>query len=108
MSGRFATSGNEPPRSVPMAHSMFRCQLCQCVAPARIPSQRLILNRRTRQYPFRSRANVVVRKRKPDRKPKKEYVDDPGGHGEEIGREVTVCPDCAARHALSGNERGYG
>jgi hypothetical protein len=56
------------------------------------------LQRRSKKYPYRSRANVVVRKRTTDTKPKKEYTDDPGGEGQEIVQEVIVCPDCATRN----------
>jgi hypothetical protein len=77
---------------------MFRCQLCQRVVPPRTPCQRLVLKWRSKDYPHRSRANVVVRKRTADKKPKKEYRDDPGGEGQEIVKEVMVCPDCAARN----------
>jgi hypothetical protein len=76
---------------------MFRCQLCQCVVPPRTPSQRLVVKRRGKEYPYRSRANVVVRRPATDKKPKKVYVDDPGGEGQEIVQEVIVCPACAAR-----------
>jgi hypothetical protein len=77
---------------------MFRCQFCQCVVPPRTPCHHLVLEWRPRKYPYRLRANVIVRKRAPDKKPKKEYRDDPGGEGEEIVREVIVCPDCVARN----------
>jgi hypothetical protein len=30
-----------------------------------------------------------------DKKPKKVFIDDPGGEGWEIVQEVAVCPDCA-------------
>src|SRR5262249_42717236 len=92
-------AGPEPPgRSSPRLAVMFRCQLCQCVVPPRTPSQRLVLQRRSKKYPHRCRANVVVRQRADDKKPKKEYVDDPGGAGQEIVHEVTVCPACAVRN----------
>ena len=74
---------------------MFRCQMCQCVVPRRTPCQRLVLKSRTKMYPYRSRANVVV-VHEPPKKPKKEYRDDPGGEGEETVNEVIVCPSCAA------------
>jgi hypothetical protein len=38
-----------------------------------------------------------VCKRADDKKPRKEYRDDPGGEGQEIVREVRVCPGCAAK-----------
>jgi hypothetical protein len=75
---------------------MFRCQLCQCVVPPRTPCQHLILKNRSKKYPYRSRANVVA-VNEPHKKPKKEYRDDPGGQGQEIVKEVIVCPACAAR-----------
>ena len=76
---------------------MFRCQMCQCVAPPRTPSHRLVLSRRGKKYPHRFKANVV--RVRPTRKvPKKEFRDDPGGEGQEIAGEVTVCPGCAARN----------
>jgi hypothetical protein len=75
--------------------SMFRCKQCQCVVPPRTPSHRLTVKRRSKEYPYRSKANVVVRRSSLDRKPKKVYLDDPGGSGEEIVSEVLVCPACA-------------
>jgi hypothetical protein len=80
---------------------MFRCQLCQCLVPPRTPLQRLVLKKRGKKYPYRSRANVIVRQRRTDKKPRKETVDDPGGEGQEIVQEVMVCPDCAARNGQS-------
>jgi hypothetical protein len=76
---------------------MFRCQLCQCVVPHRTPCQRLTLVRRTRTYPYRSRANTFVRTN--DSGKRKDYhTDDPGGQGHEVVREVIACPACAARN----------
>ena len=75
---------------------MFRCQLCQCIVPPRTPSQRLVLNWRSKEYQYRARANTFVRT---DEKGKrKEYhSDDPGGKGQEVAKEVIVCPTCAAQ-----------
>jgi len=74
---------------------MFRCQLCQSVVPSRIPPQRVVLQQRRKEYSYRSRANVVIRKPKDGKKTKKEFRDDPGGEGHEIVQEVIVCPTCA-------------
>jgi len=74
---------------------MFRCQLCLSVVPARTPSQHVVLEQRSREYPYRTRANVIVRKPKDGKKTKKEFRDDPGGEGHEIVQEVIVCPTCA-------------
>src|SRR5687767_10511261 len=84
------------PEGFPSAHSMFRCQLCQCVVPPRTPCQHLVVKRRRREYPYRSRANTIV-VQVPGKKPKTEYRDDPGGEGREIAAELIVCPDCAAK-----------
>ncbi len=70
---------------------MYRCEICQKVAPARTKAARIVVETRPRSYPFRPRANRFVHERKV------EYRDDPGGSGYEIVREVTACPDCAAR-----------
>jgi len=76
---------------------MFRCQLCQCVVPPRTPCHRLVLQSRSKVYPFRSRANTFVRT--DDKGKRKVYhTDDPGGKGQEIFKEVAVCPACAARN----------
>ena len=76
---------------------MFRCQLCQCVVPPRTPCQHLVLKRRSKEYPYRSRANTFVRTNEAGKH--KEYqTDDPGGAGQEIVQEVIVCPSCAAQN----------
>ena len=76
---------------------MYRCQLCQAVVPPGTPAHRVVLERRVKQYPYRPRANVVVIPPKDGKKKKTEYRDDPGGEGAEIVKEVTACPQCAAK-----------
>ena len=71
---------------------MFRCHLCQFIAPPRTPSYRLVLERRTKKYPYRSKANTFVRTEAGKRK--RFYTDDPGGEGQEVVKEVIVCPKC--------------
>jgi hypothetical protein len=75
---------------------MFRCSLCQSVVPPGIPSHQLVLKRRRKAYPFRSRANAFVRTNEAGKR-KEFHTDDPGGEGHEVVREVIVCPACAAR-----------
>ena len=76
---------------------MFRCQLCQCVVPPRTPCQHLVLKRRSKEYPYRSRANSFLRTS--DTGKRKEYhTDDPGGKGQEVVQEVIVCSACAAQN----------
>jgi hypothetical protein len=79
---------------------MFRCSLCQCVVPPRTPGHHLILKRRKKAYPYRSRANTFVRINETGKR-KEYHTDDPGGEGEEIVQEVMVCPACAARNGES-------
>jgi hypothetical protein len=56
-----------------------------------------VVKRRSKEYPYRLRANVRIIRKK-GKKKKKEYRDDPGGEGEEIVQEVIACRDCAARN----------
>jgi hypothetical protein len=76
---------------------MFRCQLCQSVVPPRTPCHRLALARRRKAYPFRARANALVRTSETGKR-KAYHTDDPGGQGQEVVQEVSVCPACAARN----------
>ena len=74
---------------------MYRCQLCRTVVPPRTPAQRAVVQTRVKKYPFRLKVNRVVRKPE-NGKPKVTFVDDPGGVGREVERELVVCPVCAA------------
>jgi hypothetical protein len=53
----------------------------------------LVVQTRSAEYPFRRKANRLVRLVKGKRKVKE--TDDPGGTGSEIVHEVTACPRCA-------------
>lgn len=75
---------------------MYRCQSCSCVAPPRTPARRIVVETRPKTYPSRAAVNRVVRK-PPDGKRKVEYMHDPGGTGNEIVREIVVCPHCFAQ-----------
>lgn len=81
-------------------NTVFRCQFCLRVSPGRTPSTRVVLRSRNKQYPYRPKANTIVR---PDKngKPKEYDIDDPGGAGREIEREVIACPECAKRVEMS-------
>jgi hypothetical protein len=70
---------------------MYRCEVCKTVVSARVPSHRLIVATRTVRYPHRDKVHF----RPADEGGKGKWIDDPGGIGDEIAREVTVCPDCA-------------
>jgi len=66
--------------------------------PAKTPATRVTVETRYRQYPKRPKAHPVKRKGKI------EMVDDPGGEGYEIAREVLACPTCAACHQAQAAE----
>jgi hypothetical protein len=57
----------------------------------------LVLKRRHKAYPYRSRANAFVRTNEAGKR-KEYHTDDPGGEGQEVVAEVIVCPDCAAHN----------
>jgi len=96
-----------------MAQGMYRCQMCSQLVSAGIPAKRIVVETRVKKYPYRMRANTgferkkvfrkdqngkdeVVYLKRRSRKPQ-HRIDDPGGQGFEIVRELTVCPDCAIR-----------
>jgi hypothetical protein len=64
---------------------------------AGVAAQRLVVQTRTKKYPFRAKANRIVQLSDKGKR-KVIWVDDPGGAGQEIVKELLVCPDCASRH----------
>jgi hypothetical protein len=79
-------------RSLLGCSCMYRCHLCKVCVPPRTPATRIPLELRERHYPPRPDAHQVRRNGK------LVAVDDPGGVGTEIVREVIVCPSCATQH----------
>lgn len=67
----------------------------------RVPSVRLVVETRAAVYRFRKEVHKVKtvgsngRRKKAKRK---EWLDDPGGKGREIAKEIVACPVCAAAH----------
>ena len=76
---------------------VFKCQLCQTIVPPRIKATRIVVETRVKQYAYRAKANRL-RFTSPSGHRATWFVDDPGGTGEEIVREVVACPACAQRH----------
>jgi len=74
---------------------VFTCQLCCRAVPPRTPAQRVVVCTRVKKYPYRPKANRVVRLSE-NGKPKEVFVDDPGGVGREVVQELVSCPACAA------------
>jgi hypothetical protein len=82
---------------------MFVCQVCGRVVPPRTPAARVVAHTRPKQYPYRVKANHFYRPGT-DGKRRERWIDDPGGVGWEIGREVLACPDCAPARSLPQRE----
>ena len=68
---------------------MFRCQQCHAVVGPAVQEVRLVIESRCVTYPARRHVNRVVVNRR------ERWVDDPGGVGIEIVRELRVCRACA-------------
>lgn len=71
---------------------MYRCEVCDRVVPPNTPCNRIIIETRAVEYPTRPKVHWVP----PKDGGKGKWVDDPGGHGTAIVRELRACPPCAA------------
>ena len=72
---------------------MFRCYFCQQVTPPKTTRHNVVIEIREKQY--------AKRRREPKRggfRSREDDVQDRGGKGTEITREVDACPACAAKH----------
>ena len=69
---------------------MFRCERCGQVVPAGTSAQSVVVQSRSKEYPERTQKQAVGRSRYP-----RERTVDKGGEGQEIVRELKVCPKCA-------------
>jgi hypothetical protein len=74
---------------------MFRCDVCASISPPNTPCNRLVLETRPADHPARANAHWHP----PLRGGKGKWVDDPGGHGPQIVRELRACSPCAAKSA---------
>src|SRR5438093_9265937 len=84
---------------------MNKCEKCGVQAAPGEQAYKEVLSTRAKTYPFRARAN---RFHHDEVKPwphhwTKEggsiYTDDPGGQGQEIKKEITVCHTCRSVQA---------
>lgn len=73
---------------------MYRCQTCNRVVPPRTPAHRLVAESRRAAYPFRPEVHRVVYYTL-DGKKKVKFINDKGGFGVEVAKEMVVCPHCA-------------
>ena len=84
---------------------MYNCQLCGRVVPANMLLQRVVLETRPRTYLPREKVHLCIpppppKRGKKKRSARREWKNDPGGHGCEIVREVAACPACAAGYKV--------
>ena len=75
---------------------VFKCQICKTLVPPHVKATRIVLSTRVVRYPYRLKANRI-RYINHAGKRKVRLVDDRGGVGREIAREIIVCPSCAER-----------
>lgn len=74
---------------------MFRCYFCQQVTPPKTTKHNVIIAVREKEYPTRRKES----KRGAGRfRGREDAVQDPGGKGNEIAKEVAACPACASKH----------
>lgn len=79
---------------------MYRCAHCGKISLPGSRAYRVVLETRSKTYPYRSKVNPYrrrLRSGKIDRQPR----DDSGGVGREIVREIVVCPKCASPDATA-------
>lgn len=75
---------------------MFYCQNCSVLVASGVKSSRFVCESRIVKHPYRSKANLVIRFN--DMGKRIEFlVDDPGGTGSQVTREMRVCPECARK-----------
>ena len=71
---------------------MFRCHFCQQITPPKTTRHRIVVETRMKRYAIRRKEGKRRSFRDRD-----EPVQDRGGEGVEILREVDACPACAAK-----------
>jgi hypothetical protein len=74
---------------------MFRCEVCDSVALPRTRCYRIVVGTRPVDYPKREK----VHWHPPRAGGKGKRIDDPGGHGTAIVRELRACEPCMAKAA---------
>lgn len=74
---------------------MFRCQVCEQIAPAGTKAEKIAIARRSKTYAVRSRP---ITRRRGRRGSTARKIIDKGGEGHEIVQEVVACEDCATEY----------
>ena len=73
---------------------MFRCYFCQQVTPPKTTKHNVIISIREKEYPTRRKESKGGRRFRS----RDDVIQDRGGKGREIAKEVAACPACAAKH----------
>lgn len=78
---------------------MFRCDLCRAMSKPGQKCHKILAAAEKKIYPRRMKANVGYKENEDDRirsKSRSDRIDDEGGEGWEIKREVNVigCQEC--------------
>ena len=76
---------------------MYRCQICNAIVSSGVKCHKIIVATRKKEYPFRPKVNpgyamkqgMVTRSGKT-----RDRMDDCGGFGWEIEKEINCCPKC--------------
>ena len=86
---------------------MFKCQNCKNIVPAGTKCCKIIVIKRKKEYPYRSKVNPGYFYNDKEQLIKsdkwKDRTDDKGGIGAEIAKELFMCPECAAKFKESQN-----
>lgn len=75
---------------------MFYCQNCSVLVASGVKSSRFVCESKIVKHPYRSKANLVIRFNEMGKRIEF-LVDDPGGTGSQITREMRVCLECARK-----------
>lgn len=75
---------------------MFYCDVCNNVSKSMEKERKVVSKQRRKVYPIRQKANPGFKKDSPGlrSKAKSDRIDDAGGVGWEIVKEISVCTDC--------------
>ena len=80
---------------------MYRCEVCGSVTDPGIPANRIVVETRAIAYPHREKVHWHPPKAGGSGK----WVDDKGGTGTAIVREVVACPSCVTQHEPRATEK---
>ncbi|QDT13039.1 hypothetical protein [Planctomycetes bacterium K23_9] len=80
---------------------MFKCYFCEQITPPKTTRHSVVIELREKRYSTRRRETKRTGGGGGGRggfRSREEPVQDRGGKGQEISKEVPACPACAAKH----------